>query len=107
MRDHPAHGAYIMAGMWGARLDDPEVRRRFLVAFKDMFQVWILSCWGKINLPHRRCCQKSDYPINRKDRQTCLARQFYLECVVTSVDDLTEVNGSCLACFLKVWVTQK
>ena len=39
MRDHPAHGAYIMAGMWGARLDNSEVRRRFLVAFTDMFQV--------------------------------------------------------------------
>ena len=39
MRDHPAHGAYIMAGMWGARLDNAEVRRRFLAAFTDMFQV--------------------------------------------------------------------
>ena len=43
MRDHPAHGAFIMAGMWGARLESPEVRRRFLVAFKDMFQACRLS----------------------------------------------------------------
>ena len=53
MRDHPAHGAYIMAGMWGARLDNSEVRRRFLAAFTDMFQV--SACIPLSMLPVTSC----------------------------------------------------
>ena len=57
MRDHPAHGAYIMAGMWGARLDNAEVRRRFLVAFTDMFQVSAFPS-------HSRSCHISAYHVH-------------------------------------------
>ena len=37
MRDHPAHGAVMMGGMWGARVDSarPRFRRAFTKLFKD------------------------------------------------------------------------
>ena len=37
MRDNPNHGASIMGGMWGAKLN-PEVRNKFKESFKDMFK---------------------------------------------------------------------
>ena len=29
MRDHPHHGTPILAGMWGIKLENPEVRKKF------------------------------------------------------------------------------
>ncbi len=37
MRDHPAHVAYMMGGMWGAKVN--ETRKQFLKSFKNMFKV--------------------------------------------------------------------
>ncbi len=36
MRDHPAHTAYMMGGMWGAKV--AQVRQELLRAFKKMFE---------------------------------------------------------------------
>ncbi len=41
MRDHPAHVAFMMGGMWGAKVS--KLRKEFLQAYKKMFQVRILS----------------------------------------------------------------
>lgn len=35
MRDHPAHGAFLMGGLWGAKVKN--IRRDLILAFKDMF----------------------------------------------------------------------
>ncbi len=39
MRDHPAHVAFMMGGMWGAKVS--KLRKEFLQAYKKMFQVRI------------------------------------------------------------------
>ena len=37
MRDHPAHTASIMGGMWGAKVE--AVRKNLRKSFADMFKV--------------------------------------------------------------------
>ena len=37
MRDHPAHGAFVMGGLWGAKVVN--MRKDLILAFKDMFAV--------------------------------------------------------------------
>eukprot|EP00095_Tigriopus_kingsejongensis_P005425 maker-scaffold576_size132709-snap-gene-0.17 protein:Tk05425 transcript:maker-scaffold576_size132709-snap-gene-0.17-mRNA-1 annotation:"hypothetical protein DAPPUDRAFT_96285" len=36
MRDHPAHSTYIMAGMWGAKVN--KLRKNFIYSFRDLFK---------------------------------------------------------------------
>ena len=41
MRDHPAHGAFVMGGLWGAKVVN--MRKDLILAFKDMFAVRTLN----------------------------------------------------------------
>ena len=36
MRDHPAHSAFMMGGMWGGKVD--QAGAQFMTAFKKMFK---------------------------------------------------------------------
>ena len=38
MRDHPAHGAAMLGGTWGAKVVNQ--RKDFFLAFKKLFKVW-------------------------------------------------------------------
>ena len=38
MRDHPAHGASMLGGTWGAKVVNQ--RKDFFLAFKKLFKVW-------------------------------------------------------------------
>ena len=40
MRDHPAHGSYMLGGTWGTKVVNQ--RKEFLLAFKKMFKVCIM-----------------------------------------------------------------
>ena len=40
MRDHPAHGAYMLGGTWGAKVINQ--RKELLLAVKKMFKVCII-----------------------------------------------------------------
>ena len=46
MRDHPAHGAFVMGGLWGAKVVN--MRKDLILAFKDMFAVRTLKMWEEI-----------------------------------------------------------
>ena len=56
MRDHPAHSAPMMGGMWGARLDTAAARGSFKEAFKKMLRNGVsyvnrtLGGWDQIAL---------------------------------------------------------
>ena len=56
MRDHPAHSAPMMGGMWGARMDTAAARGSFKEAFKKMLRNGVsyvnrtLGGWDQIAL---------------------------------------------------------
>ena len=41
MRDHPAHGASMLGGTWGAKVIN--LRKEFLLGFKKMFKVCLAA----------------------------------------------------------------
>jgi len=38
MRDHPLHDVPILGGMWGAKLEKPNVKEHFKMAFDDILK---------------------------------------------------------------------